>query len=207
MNKLTLISISIALASGLLATDLLADEFTANSTTPASLSNTVATQQEKAPMPSAKEHNTLGTISEITASESNFATLVAALNATQLDKLLDSKGPYTIFAPSDAAFEALPAGTMTRLLKPAKKDELKAILSYHVVEGNLTKADLTNQKVKMVTLEGSTLNIKSSDYGITINDANMITSDIQASNGTIHIIDTVLMPQNVKSTTKNSRKK
>lgn len=189
MKKLTLITLSIALATG----------FTANAAVATNQENP-AVQQEMPQAQNAEQQNRLGTITEITENESSFATLFAALEATDLDELLGTEGPYTLFAPSDTAFDELPKGAMAHLLDPANVAELKTLLSYHVVEGNVSTSDLADLAVKTETLEGSVLELKATEYGLKVNDANVITADIQAGNGVIHIIDSVLMPESMQET-------
>jgi uncharacterized surface protein with fasciclin (FAS1) repeats len=129
-------------------------------------------------------------IVEITVSAGTFNTLVAAVTAAGLVETLSGAGPFTVFAPSDDAFAKLPAGTVEGLLKDIPA--LTKILLYHVVSGNVMAADaakLTSAK----TVEGSELKIDAS-HGVKINDANVTTADIAASNGVIHVIDTVLIP-------------
>ena len=109
-------------------------------------------------------------------------------------KTLKGKGPFTVFAPSDEAFNKLPAGTVDSLLKPENKDKLKAILLYHVVSGEVD----SSQVVKLSsakTLEGKDVTVAVNDGSVTINNAKVITPDVHASNGVIHVIDTVLIPQ------------
>lgn len=125
----------------------------------------------------------------------NFNTLATALQAAGLVDTLKGKGPFTVFAPTDEAFSKLPAGTVESLLKPENKEKLKAILLYHVVAGNVTSsqaAKLSSAK----TVNGQELKITSNDGTLMINDAKVIKADVMASNGVIHVIDTVLMPGN-----------
>ena len=124
-----------------------------------------------------------------------FKTLAAALEAADLIQALKSDGPFTVFAPTDAAFAKLPAGTVETLLKPENKEKLKAILLYHVVPGNVTAEDvmkLNGQSVK--TLQGSSIKVMTS-HGVRVDNAKVTQTDIKASNGVIHVIDTVLMPK------------
>ena len=106
--------------------------------------------------------------------------------------LQDDKGPFTVFAPTDAAFEKLPKGTLDDLLKPENKGKLAKILAYHVVPGKVMAADVKTMEAD--TAEGSKLNVKVDDGKVMVNDAKVIKTDIPASNGVIHVIDTVLMP-------------
>ena len=121
-----------------------------------------------------------------------FKTLLAALKAAGLDPTLEGKGPFTVFAPNDAAFDKLPKGTVDSLLADIPK--LKKILTYHVVAGDVRSADVRKlHNVK--TVEGGELHIHANG-GVKINDANVIGADVVSDNGVIHVIDTVLMPKN-----------
>ncbi len=124
-----------------------------------------------------------------------FKTLAAALQAAGLVDALRGNGPFTVFAPTDEAFAKLPAGTVDSLLRPENKEKLKAILLYHVVAGKVPAGrvlKLNGRSVK--TLQGSEIKI-STKHGVKVNDAKVITTDVNASNGVIHVIDTVLIPQ------------
>jgi uncharacterized surface protein with fasciclin (FAS1) repeats len=120
----------------------------------------------------------------------SFETLVAALQAADLVDVLKSDGPFTVFAPTDEAFAKLPAGTIEKLL--ADKDALTKILTYHVVPGKVMAADVAGLD-SAKTVQGQSVKIDTSS-GVKINDASVITADIVASNGVIHVIDTVIMP-------------
>ena len=123
-----------------------------------------------------------------------FKTLAAALQAAGLVETLKGKGPFTVFAPTDAAFAKLPAGTVETLLKPENKAKLTAILTYHVVAGKVMAADVV--KVKSAkTVQGSAVTVNAMGGKVMIDGANVVTTDIAASNGVIHVIDTVLMPK------------
>lgn len=135
-----------------------------------------------------------GSIAEIAASNGNFNTLVAALDAADLVEVLGGEGPFTVFAPTDEAFAALPAGTVESLLQPENKDQLVAVLTYHVVPGKVKSSDIADQQLYADTVQGSALNIDASGYGVRINNARVVTADIEAQNGVIHVIDTVLLP-------------
>lgn len=122
----------------------------------------------------------------------SFKTLVAAVTAAGLAETLSGTGPFTVFAPTDEAFAKIPAETLTDLLKPENKEKLAGILTYHVVSGKVLAADaakLTEAK----TVNGQKIKIDATS-GVKINDATVTTADVEASNGVIHIIDTVLMP-------------
>jgi uncharacterized surface protein with fasciclin (FAS1) repeats len=132
-------------------------------------------------------------IVDIASGNPDFSTLVAALQAGGLVEALSGDGPFTVFAPTNEAFEKLPAGTVETLLKPENKDKLTAILTYHVVSGKVTAADVVKLK-EAKTLEGDTVAISASDAGVKIDNATVVATDIEAGNGVIHVIDTVIMP-------------
>ncbi len=122
-----------------------------------------------------------------------FTTLAAALEAAGLVETLKGEGPFTVFAPTDAAFEKLPAGAVENLLKPENKDQLIAVLTYHVVPGKVMSADIAGQTLEVATVEGSTISVDATD-GVKVDEATVTKADIKASNGVIHVIDTVVMP-------------
>lgn len=124
----------------------------------------------------------------------SFKTLVAAVTAAGLVDTLKGAGPFTVFAPSDAAFAKLPAGTVDDLVKPANKDKLTAILMLHVLPGKVMAADVTGQVMDPATAGGATVHVDGTN-GVTVNGAKVVTADIACSNGVIHIIDTVLLPK------------
>jgi uncharacterized surface protein with fasciclin (FAS1) repeats len=129
-----------------------------------------------------------------TAVAGKFTTLVAAVKAAGLVDTLEGPGPFTVFAPTDEAFAKLPAGTLDALLKPENKAKLQSILTYHVVAGKVMAADvvkLTSAK----TLEGQSIRIKTVNGGVMVDNAHVIKTDIVTSNGVIHVIDAVLLPQ------------
>lgn len=134
-----------------------------------------------------------GNIIEVATGAGQFTTLVAAINAAGLTETLNGAGPFTVFAPSDAAFAKLPAGTVERLLMPENKSKLAALLSYHVVPGRVASADLSGVTATPATVQGGTLAVDTSG-GVKIGGATVTTPDIIASNGVIHVIDTVLLP-------------
>lgn len=130
---------------------------------------------------------------DIAIGSPDHTTLVAAVTAAGLVETLKGAGPFTIFAPTNAAFAALPAGTVDALLTPEKKADLTSILTYHVVSGAVMAADLTDgQKVK--TLQGEELTVSIKDGKVMINGANVTAADLKGSNGVVHVIDAVLMP-------------
>ncbi len=133
-------------------------------------------------------------IVENASASADHTTLVAAVKAADLVATLTGAGPFTVFAPTNAAFAALPAGTVDNLLKPEMKKDLTGILTYHVVAGAVKAADLKDgQKIK--TVQGGELTVAIKDGKVTINGANVTTADIVSSNGVIHVLDAVLMPK------------
>ncbi len=133
-------------------------------------------------------------ILEVAGAAGSFNTLAAALKATGLDAAVTSDGPLTVFAPTDEAFSKLPAGTVEKLLRPENLETLKSILLYHVVDGRV----YSEQALKLhtaPTLNGQTVHIHKSPTGATVGNANLVKTDIDASNGVIHVIDTVLLPR------------
>ena len=133
-------------------------------------------------------------IVDTAVSAGSFKTLTTALAAAGLVETLKGKGPFTVFAPTDEAFAKLPAGTVESLLKPANKQKLTAILTYHVVAGNVKAADVVKLS-SAKTLNGKLITIKTVGGKVLINGATVVKADIAATNGTIHVIDTVLMPK------------
>lgn len=122
-----------------------------------------------------------------------FKTLAAALDAAGLTATLEGPGPFTVFAPTDDAFAKLPAGTVQNLLKPENKAQLVAILTYHVVAGKLTAADVV-KATELKTVEGKPLEVKAENGAVMIDNAKVTATDIDASNGVIHVIDSVVLP-------------
>jgi len=135
-----------------------------------------------------------GDIVETAATAEQFSTLVAAVKAAGLVDTLKSDGPFTVFAPTNDAFAALPVGTVENLLKPENKDQLIAILTYHVIPGRVMSADISGKTASVTTVQGSSLSIDATS-GVMIDNAMVTTADIITSNGTIHVIDKVLLPQ------------
>lgn len=123
----------------------------------------------------------------------SFKTLAAALKAADLIETLKGKGPFTVFAPTDEAFAKLPKGTVEELLKPENKAKLAGILTYHVVAGKVEAKDAVKLK-SAKTVNGASFMIKVSDAGVMVDKAKVVKTDIQCSNGVIHVIDSVIMP-------------
>lgn len=133
------------------------------------------------------------TVVEIAAGAEDFSTLVAAVKAAGLAETLSGKGPFTIFAPTNEAFAKLPAGTVESLLKPENKEKLVAILTYHVVAGKVMAADVKSGKV--ATVNGKEVTIEVKDGAVTVDSAKVVKTDLEGSNGVIHVIDSVILPQ------------
>ena len=132
-------------------------------------------------------------IVDTAAANGQFTTLVAAIQAAGLVDTLKSEGPFTVFAPTDAAFAALPDGTVENLLKPENKDQLIAVLTYHVVPGKVMSADIAGKSLQVASVQGSELSVNATD-GVKVDDATVVMADIETSNGVIHVIDTVVLP-------------
>jgi uncharacterized surface protein with fasciclin (FAS1) repeats len=153
-------------------------------------------------MPAAQDPTTAGSVGtaaktdivDTAAGAGSFNTLLTAVKAADLESTLRGTGPFTVFAPTDEAFAKLPAGTVESLLKPENKEKLKAILTYHVVSGNVGSA----QAVKLTsakTVSGKELKLDASSGSLRVGKANVVKADIPATNGVIHVIDTVLLPE------------
>ena len=149
---------------------------------------------EEAPAEEAPAEEAPGTIVDVAVAAGDFTTLVAAVEAAGLVETLSGEGPFTVFAPTDAAFAALPEGVLEKLLLPENKELLVKILTYHVVSGQVLAADVVAGDVASV--EGSTIALDTMD-GVTVNGAKVVAADVLASNGVIHVIDAVILPPGV----------
>ncbi len=123
-----------------------------------------------------------------------FNTLVAAVQAADLVDALKGDGPFTVFAPTDEAFAALPEGTVETLLLPENKDQLVAVLTYHVIPGKVMAGDIAGKQMMVETLQGSSIDVNATN-GVMIDGASVVTADIEADNGVIHVIDAVILPK------------
>jgi len=132
-------------------------------------------------------------IVDIAVEAGTFETLVAAVTAADLVDVLKGDGPFTVFAPTDEAFAALPEGTVENLLKPENKDQLIAVLTYHVVPGRVTSSDVV-KLTEATTVQGSTVDIKLKGDKVLVDSATVVAVDIEAANGIIHVIDAVILP-------------
>ncbi|ASP37124.1 Nex18 symbiotically induced protein [Labrenzia sp. VG12] len=124
----------------------------------------------------------------------SFNTLVAAVQAAGLVDTLKGDGPFTVFAPTDEAFAKLPEGTVENLLKPENKDQLIAVLTYHVVPGKVMSSDIAGKKAEVASVQGGEISVDATD-GVKVDNATVVAADVEASNGVIHVIDTVILPQ------------
>jgi uncharacterized surface protein with fasciclin (FAS1) repeats len=172
--------IAIAAASVLLLSACGADDSTTDTTVAAGDDTEMSTEA--------------GNIVAVAQGNEDFSTLVAAITAAGLGDALSGAGPFTVFAPTNAAFEALPAGLLEKLLLPENKDVLTQILTYHVVSAKVMAADVTAGDV--TTLEGSAFAV-TTEGGVKVNASNVTATDVPASNGVIHVIDAVLVPASV----------
>lgn len=143
-------------------------------------------------VPMAQAADKPGDIVAVASGAGGFNTLVAAVKAAGLVETLQGTGPFTVFAPTDEAFAKLPKGTVEDLLKPENKEKLVAILTYHVVPGKVTAADVKNMKAK--TVNGKELNLRVADGKVSVDNAHVVKADVMAKNGVIHVIDTVVLP-------------
>ncbi len=141
----------------------------------------------------------VGTIVDVAAGNPNFTTLVAAVQAAGLVDILSGPGPFTVFAPTNDAFAALPEGLLDALLLPENLATLQAILTYHAIAGEVPSSDITSGPVTMA--QGEPAELVADDNGVTINGISVIAADVAASNGVIHVIDAVLVPPSIDPST------
>ena len=138
------------------------------------------------------------TIVDVAVEAGSFGTLVTAVKAAGLVDVLSGEGPFTVFAPTDAAFAKLPAGTLQSLLD--NPDALRAVLTYHVLPGRVMASDvLAAEQVRPMTVQGEALNVRVSGSSVMVNDARVTATDVEASNGVIHVIDTVVLPPSMRA--------
>lgn len=139
-----------------------------------------------------------GTIVEVAAGDENFSTLVQAIEAAGLADTLAAEGPYTVFAPTNEAFEALPEGTVEQLLQPENQEALTQILTYHVLPQAVPAAEVVSGNVDTVAGPPVSVNVDDATGSVMVNEATVVQADVQASNGVIHAIDQVLLPPDVQ---------
>jgi uncharacterized surface protein with fasciclin (FAS1) repeats len=183
------IAVAVAVTAGIILTACGSSTSTETTTAASSM----AASAPASPMASPAEATT-GTIVDVASASDDFSTLVAALSAAGLVETLQGPGPFTVFAPTNEAFAALPAGVLDKLLLPENKDALTKILTYHVLSGQVMAADVTDGEA--ATVEGQTVALSTAD-GVTVNGAKVITADVVTSNGVIHAIDAVILPPDV----------
>ena len=195
MRRTTLVAVAAAAALTLAACSSSSDE-TTNSDPAASEAAAVADEAESEMGTDMESEAPAGggTIVDIASATDGFGTVVAAIQAAGLTETLAGEGPFTVFAPTDEAFAALPAGLVDALLLPENKDVLTKILTYHVVPGTVMAADITDGDV--ATVEGQNVTLSTAD-GVTVNGAKVVQADIVADNGVIHVIDSVIVPPDV----------
>jgi uncharacterized surface protein with fasciclin (FAS1) repeats len=139
-----------------------------------------------------------GTIVEVAASDETFSTLVQAVEAAGLADTLSAEGPYTVFAPTNEAFEALPEGTVEQLLQPENQEALTQILTYHVLPQEVPAAEVVSGDVDTVAGPPISVNVDDATGSVTVNEATVVQADVRASNGVIHAIDQVLLPPDLQ---------
>ena len=154
---------------------------------------TAATAVAILSQPALAEPNNKADIVEVAVKADSFKTLVAAVKAAGLVDVLKGDGPFTVFAPTDEAFKKLPKGTVESLLKPENKDKLASILKYHVIPAKVMAKDVKSGKAK--TVLGKEVNISAGEWGVKVDNAKVIKTDVAASNGVIHVIDQVILPK------------
>ena len=185
MKTISIAAVALAGALSLAACSSSSDDMATAPAASAAASDSMAEMDE--PMAA-------GDIVDIASTTDGFATLTAAVTAGGLVETLKGAGPFTVFAPTDAAFAALPAGVLDALLLPENKDALVKILTYHVVAGKVMAADVTDGDV--ATVEGQNVTLSTAD-GVTVNGAKVVQADVVTSNGVIHAIDAVILPPDV----------
>jgi uncharacterized surface protein with fasciclin (FAS1) repeats len=190
MKKISIAAVAVAAALTLAACSSSTDDATAESAPAASAAAEESAMAEDSEM----TDESAGDIVDVAVATDGFSTLAAAVTAAGLVDTLKGEGPFTVFAPTDDAFAALPAGVLDALLLPENKDALTKILTYHAVAGEVMAADVTDGDVP--TVEGQSITL-STENGVTVNGANVIQADVVASNGVIHVIDAVLLPPDV----------
>ena len=192
-RRTTLVAVAAATALTLAACSS-DDGSSAEATAAATMAASSAPMASEAPDMAATEAAGVGTIVDVAAGTEGFGTLVAAVEAAGLAETLSGEGPFTVFAPTDEAFAALPEGVFDALLLPENQDTLVKILTYHVVPGQVMAADVTDGEV--ATVEGQNVTLSTAD-GVTVNGAKVIQADVVADNGVIHVIDAVILPADV----------
>lgn len=170
--------------------------FTATAALALLAASAFADGQAKTDHHASSDHHTMqADIVDTAVNAGSFNTLVAAVQAAGLEDTLRGDGPFTVFAPTDEAFAALPEGTVESLLMPENRDQLVAILTYHVVAGEYMSGDLAGQALSVETVQGDTVDIDATGDNVMVDGATVIMADVDASNGVIHVINEVIMPE------------
>ena len=194
MKTISIAAVALAGALSLAACSSSSDDTAAAPAASTSAAAGDAMAASEMPMADSEMPMAAGDIIDIASTTDGFATLTAAVTAGGLVETLKGAGPFTVFAPTDAAFAALPAGVLDALLLPENKDVLAQILAYHVVAGKVMAADVTDGDV--ATVEGQNVTLSTAD-GVTVNGAKVVQADVVTSNGVIHAIDAVILPPGV----------
>lgn len=185
INYLSIFTLLFFMACGGGSTESSYEEESADQSMTSEAEETAETLQDEPMEPSMD-------IVALAADTESLSTLVSAVQAAGLVETLQGEGPFTVFAPTNEAFAALPEGTLENLLKPENKDQLTAILTYHVVSGKVMSTDLSDG-MTATTVNGAEVNISTAN-GVQVNDANVVSADVEASNGVVHVIDAVILP-------------
>jgi uncharacterized surface protein with fasciclin (FAS1) repeats len=183
-----------AAAAALAAAPAFAKDCGAKAKTTADAGGAYLVQAGYADKAAKAEAKAAGTIVDVAAGNADFSTLVAAVKAADLATTLSGEGPFTVFAPTNAAFAALPAGTVENLLKPENKAALAGILTYHVIPAKVLAGDIKDGVTEVATVNGKMVKIEKTAAGVTINGAKVTATDVMGSNGVIHVIDAVILP-------------
>ena len=194
MKTISIAAVALAGALSLAACSSSSDDTAAAPSASTSAASEMPMADSEMPMADSEMPMAAGDIIDIASSTDGFATLTAAVTAGGLVETLKGAGPFTVFAPTDTAFAALPAGVLDALLLPENKDVLAQILTYHVVAGKVMAADVTDGDV--ATVEGQNVTLSTAD-GVTVNGAKVVQADVVTSNGVIHAIDAVILPPGV----------
>lgn len=194
MKVLSIAAVAVAAGLVLAGCSSSSDGTSATTTAPTTSAASPTMAASDGAMASSEAPMASGDIIDIASTTEGFATLTAAVTAAGLVDTLKGPGPFTVFAPTDAAFAALPAGVLDALLLPKNKDALVKILTYHVVSGAVMSTDITDGMVP--TVEGQSVTLSTAN-GVTVNGATVVQADVMASNGVIHAIDAVLLPPDV----------
>ncbi|MCB9413386.1 MAG: fasciclin domain-containing protein [Actinobacteria bacterium] len=191
-TKIRVTFIGLAAAASLTLAACGSDSSSEETASASPAATSAAATASESPSAMASDEASTSDIVGVASANPTTTTLVTALDAAGLVEALQAPGPFTVFAPTDDAFAALPEGVLDKLVQPANKDALTKILTYHVVEGAVPSSEVTDGDVP--TLEGQSITLSTAGGGVTVNGATVTTPDVEASNGVIHLIDQVLLP-------------